>query len=653
MQSDLAESTSSPFSSPRCVSGFFHPQIFLILLLCNFLLHGWVLTGYFQADDWYNVEPRSVSQVLQTFAGDWHVGRQGIGGFYRPLVRVSFSLDTLLYGMWAPGYHLTNFLLHVVTVYLFFLLCSALLGNQSGALGTALVFSAFPTHPEAIFWLSGRTDLMAAGFLMLCVWSYARYRLEQRRGAYGVALAAFAGTLMSKETGVAGILLLGVFELLYNSRKDVGAQTCSGTAPSSSYALSWIRPLIPFLFIVMCYVFVRFLFLGGIGGYAIRPGEQAVGFSTLAQTYNAFANTLAAPFRWCLPLLSKSGLLGFLIVGLVLMWATNFNRAVVFGFLWVLISIIPMLKLLPTMSEGGRLVYLPAAGFCMVLGFAFWHGVQSQRVWLGGRIMIGAIFLFVVLGGFIYQSVQRNFEWKHASSIARMIAAQGRELIRESGADKRFALIGAPDNYRGCFVFRGDSPIQAFRLLLDDPALKLHVGFDPSDDSQTVVLHVDHSYNVHREAIQQIVRHHWSGEDLLAWTAGEGLLPLKIQDGIAETAIISQPFSGLESPPLRMEDMWVLVMLKQEVTGGQYGKIYWRGPEAQYREERTTLIYNDHLNVFENHRRNLGYMERLEQLLIKPTDSYSRVAIEKIDVIGYRLAAIPASDIGAKTSAGE
>ena len=113
-----------------------------------------------------------------------------------------------------------------------------------------------------------------------------------------------------------------------------------------------------------------------------------------------------------------------------------------------------------------------------------------------------------------------------------------------------------------------------------------------------------------------------------------------LKEGIAQTNIISQPFSGLQSPPLRMEDVWVLVLLRQNITGGQYGRIYWRGPLEPYSEERSTLIYNDHLHVFQDHRRNLGYVARLEQLLIKPTDSYSRVAIEKIDVVGYRLISV-------------
>jgi len=589
MQTDLTEPTPSPFFSPCRVSSFFHPQIAVILLLANFLLHGWVLTGYFQTDDWYNIEPRSGAQVLQTFVGDWHVGQQGVGGFYRPLVRVSFSVDTLLYGTWAAGYHLTNFLFHFLTVYLFFLLCNTLLRNHWGAaLGSALLFSAFPTHPEAVFWLSGRTDLMAAGFLMLCLWSYARYRLEQRRGAYWVALVAFAGALMSKETGLAGILLLGVLELLYNSGRHLGSRV-----------LSWVRPLLPFLFILICYMFLRFLFLGGIGGYAIRPGEQAVGFSTLAQTYDAFDNTLAASFRWGLPILSKSGLLGLLILGLVLMWAVRFDRVAVFGFAWVLISILPMLKLLPSVNEGGRFVYLPAAGYCLLLGFAFWRGVQAQRVWLPGRILIGAIFIIAVLGSF--------------------------------------------------------TTMQAFRVLLRNPALKLHVGFDPSDDSQTVVLRVDHTYQVHREAIQEVARLHWSGEELLAWNTGEGLTLLELEEGIAETNIISQPFSGLQSPPLHMEAVWVLVVLRQKITSGQYGKIYWRGPLELYSEERSTLIYNNRRRVFQDHHRNLGYVAQLEQLLIQPTDSYSRVAIAEIDVVGYRLTSMPDGDslVRAQEMAGE
>jgi hypothetical protein len=629
MHSDQTEDvTSSPSSSSSSVSSFFHPRIAVVLVVVNFLIHGLVLTGYFQADDWYNIEPRSVTQVARTFVGDWHAGRQGIGGFYRPLVRVSFSLDTLLYGLWAPGYHFTNLILHVLVVYLFFLLCNSLLGSQWGALGCALLFSAFPTHPEAIFWLSGRTDLIGAGFILLCAWSYVRYRLEHRRWAYGMALGAFAGALMSKETALAGILLLGVVEWLYNSGQN-----------ARSRAMARIRPLLPFLLILICYLCLRLIFLGGIGGYAVRPGEQAIGLLTLKQTYDAFANALAAPLRWCIPMLSKIGFIGFLIISVVLLWAVRFHRAAVLGFAWVLISVLPMLKLLPTVSEGGRLVYLPATGFCLFLGAAFWYGMRAQQVGHFGRVLIGAIFA-IVLGSFALQTVQRNLEWKKASGIARTIFVQATELIRESGQDRHFALIGMPDNYRGCFVGRGDSPAQGLRVLLKHPAPALHIGFAPSDDSQSVVLRVDDTYHIRREAIHEIVRHQWSGEQLLAWAAGDGLTPLELRDGVAQTNIVSQPFSGLQSPPLHMEAMWVVVGLRQEITGGQYGKIYWRGPLETYSEERSTLIYNGGLRQFQDHHRNLGYVAQLEQLLIQPTDGYSRVAIGEIDVVGYRLASV-------------
>ena len=50
------------------------------------------------------------------------------GGIYRPLTIFSFSIDYAVWQRWAPGFRLTNLLLHSLNGWLVFLVASTLIG---------------------------------------------------------------------------------------------------------------------------------------------------------------------------------------------------------------------------------------------------------------------------------------------------------------------------------------------------------------------------------------------------------------------------------------------------------------------------------------------------------------------------------------------
>ena len=103
-------------------------------------------------------------------------------GHYQPLSWLTFSLDYLLWGMDAFGYHLTNILLHSANAVLFYFVTLRLLEIATpissavvlmlAAGFSALFFAIHPLRVESVAWATERRDVLSAFFLLLTVLSY-------------------------------------------------------------------------------------------------------------------------------------------------------------------------------------------------------------------------------------------------------------------------------------------------------------------------------------------------------------------------------------------------------------------------------------------------------------------------------------------------
>jgi len=140
------------------------------------------------------------------------------GGFYRPLVQLSFSATEALFGTNPLPYALTNLLLALACAASVFALARAL-GMAAWAALAATAVWAFNFHGinMAILWFSGRTSLLGTLFSTLAALALMRH--------HGVAasLLAFAAFL-SKEEVVALPLILTLWLLMSgaNVRRSLG-----------------------------------------------------------------------------------------------------------------------------------------------------------------------------------------------------------------------------------------------------------------------------------------------------------------------------------------------------------------------------------------------------------------------------------------------
>src|SRR5205809_3460063 len=128
-----------------------------------------------------------IDAFTHTHARNWH-----------PLTTVSHMLDCQLYGLSAGGHHLTNVILHTISVLLLFLVLQQMTGALWQSAFVAALFAIHPLHVESVAWVSERKDVLSAVFFMLSLAAYTRYVRTLSLTSYFLVLLFFALGLMSK-----------------------------------------------------------------------------------------------------------------------------------------------------------------------------------------------------------------------------------------------------------------------------------------------------------------------------------------------------------------------------------------------------------------------------------------------------------------------
>jgi len=135
-----------------------------------------------------------------------------VSAVFRPLAFAALALNWAFSGTDPVSYHIVNLFLHAGATWLLYILLRELLGSSSEgkitAFAAALLFAVHPIHTEAVAWIVGRAELLAAGFL------FAGWILHLRDRPIA-SLACFALAMLSKESAVAflPLVLLGDYAL--------------------------------------------------------------------------------------------------------------------------------------------------------------------------------------------------------------------------------------------------------------------------------------------------------------------------------------------------------------------------------------------------------------------------------------------------------
>ena len=365
----------------------------------------------------------------------------GGDGFYRPLTTLSLALNGIWAGFNPVAWHATGLIVHLANSVLVMGLAWHLCSNRLAPLFAAAVFAVHGTRPEAAVWISGRPDLLAAFFVLGGVLLFIHSLRPQSAGSRllrVLSLFAMIFAILSKEVAYVFPLLLLVFLI---GESDV----------------SWrkLRLLVPFFSVAVGMFVCRLALLGGVGGYKATETGQAQAldlglFSSIKALLVRLWAAMFFPINWSFQpgVLLAAGMIVYTVSLIVLARAGVERRRLAFPVGFVLISALPPLHLLligPDLLKS-RLLYIPSAGFCLLLALA----ADRLRGRLRGTVA-GIVVVFNLL------ALAHNLHiWQFVST--RSEAASVFAAMAIAPATSRMTVTGLPVDLHGVHFFGNGFP---------------------------------------------------------------------------------------------------------------------------------------------------------------------------------------------------
>lgn len=369
-------------------------------------------------------------EVARIFAEPSWATWVGIGyAGYRPVTTLTFALNHVAHGLEPVGYHLVNVGLHAAASALLVIVLSRT-GIRPAVAGLAgALFATHPVHTEAVASVVGRADVLATLLALLCWWLLfgggERRRVPPWRALLAAATLALA--ILAKESAVAIVGVIVIVDLL------------AGRTRWTAYALLAVAAAGAFAW--------RSVVLHGSGG-GITPFDSVLvrePYAGRITTTLALAARYVAKLVWPLHLsadysfreidlvpwsdpyclLGIGLVLGLVAAGVALRRAPDARLGLVLLVVpLALVLLVSFLALGPPLAE--RLLYLPSAGFCLLLSLLI-HRVAGR----GGTARVAAhaigAAIVVAYGGL---TIARNRVWREPSVFFRAMVADAPRSAR-------------------------------------------------------------------------------------------------------------------------------------------------------------------------------------------------------------------------------
>lgn len=340
---------------------------------------------------------------------------------YRPIVTITYFLDYVLFDLNPKGYHLTNVILHtfngiLLYIFLYLLIKSFVNGTVIPTVPLLIGSLLFVTHPvltEAVNGISFREDLLVFSSYISSLILYLTLRLENKKHLlqkinsnylYFLSYFLYMLALFSKEMAVTLPMVILCWEWL---RKKMLPQ----------YIIVFKSYYLGYILITLIYLYIRFyLFRNPFAESFPEWWTIKVRLLTLpllVQSYiklNIFPISLSAHYVF-FPVKSLFSLSFFVplvsIIAIIALIRNRYhlNKGIVFGFLFFLITLIPVYNIIPIFNPfAERYLYLPIVGPIIML-----TTVLQTKFTKG--YLIHLLFILII-GIYSIGVINRNKVWK-------------------------------------------------------------------------------------------------------------------------------------------------------------------------------------------------------------------------------------------------
>jgi len=304
-------------------------------------------------------------------AGSYHTG------YYRPLINVTYWLDYTLWGMSAPGFRTTNLILHLLSCLLLFKVLVSLVNDRHACFFAAVLFALHPVNTESVSWIVSRNNILVTLFAIASFYFYLKSLRKDSYAALSFSTLSFVAAILSKEFGLMVLPVFFLYHRLLNKEKG--------------NVLKELTSYVPFLLVVIFYFMVR----KSVTSSLLTPSElgqmwSRVYFSPylivlslklIFLPYGLHSFGLSYPSTF-FDLHAVLSLVLFLLLGTAL-WFRRNDRLLIFSGLSFLVTLFPVLNIIPTASislVAMRWLYLPFAFLSVGVAWVIQKAVVRRRV---------------------------------------------------------------------------------------------------------------------------------------------------------------------------------------------------------------------------------------------------------------------------------
>ncbi|MBL7068419.1 MAG: tetratricopeptide repeat protein [Candidatus Omnitrophica bacterium] len=321
-------------------------------------------------------------------------GLRGI--YYRPLQMFTHMIDYYLWGLDARGYHLVSILFHAMVALSLYWLINVIFEDKLLSLFASILFLVHPIQTEAVTYISGRSDLLSALFMLLCFILYIKGLRSENIVRHLLMISCYILALLSKENSIILPLLFMIYHYVSKERFKIAVFTpiagCaviylilrSNAALCSTPWINTIPERVPGFFAAVV-TYIRLMIL---------PFNLHVDYGGILFSFKD--PIVITGFFITISLLSLSFI------------KRKKNRLVSFSILWFFIALIPVSGIYPLpfyMAE--HFLYFPIIGFVLVMAGAITRLYRTKKFHLPALL-----FIIAISSIHSYLTLRQNSYWR-------------------------------------------------------------------------------------------------------------------------------------------------------------------------------------------------------------------------------------------------
>lgn len=447
------------------------------ILIVGFFVYVNALPNGFVWDDEEQIVNNTVIREWQNLplfftSSTFYAGGAGLsGGFYRPLVSLSYFLNYQIWGLIPLGFRLFQIIFHLLNLVLIFFILRKIFneqkikyGNEISTLAT-LLFTVHPANVESVIYLASLGEVLYTFFGLLSFWFFLKLpAINYKNNCFLLGfLFAFLG-LFAKESALVIFPIVALYFFIFIKPK----------------LRFWLNYTFGTLLSAGIYLFLR-LFVAKIPAVSTHfaPISQASLLERLTTIpYSIFSYLKIIFFPKDLTISHQFivssvfdirfwGPLIFLIAILSLagfyIWKAHCSHTAnsklsAFWLLWFFVSLFPTLNIIPLeMTIAERWLYFPLIGFLSLVSLFIIQAIHpaAEQACYGARKLpqkwrkISYIFLILIILSLSARTISRAADWKNGLTLF--------------GHDVQYSKDGSTSSLQGSFDLENNYGVELFR----------------------------------------------------------------------------------------------------------------------------------------------------------------------------------------------